>query len=175
MQFASFNYPRQCFTLPRQPLRQRLADFKTSPRRLCGPYYQAEPCPRQPHAAAAVGFYLASDFAPGLRWEYAHKLIRCPRGWYCDPHGDGDTISGVVFRLPHGRGFLAGWTMGKGMASSLDTGHGDIYASERDAALAADSMAERAAERERDYQAAEDAKREADEASETCPTCHRPR
>ena len=29
-----------------------------------------------------------------------------------DPDGDGDKVRGIVVRLSHGRGFLAGWAMG---------------------------------------------------------------
>jgi len=50
--------------------------------------------------------------------------------------------------------------MGEGMASSVD---GYIYDTETDAAMAADSLAESVADRERDYQREERAKMEAEE------------
>jgi len=71
-------------------------------------------------------------------------------GWFCDEYGDGGKIRGIVVALPHGR-FLAGWSMGEGMSSTVDAS--PIFSSAIDAAHAADSMAERAAEDEREYQA----------------------
>jgi hypothetical protein len=75
-------------------------------------------------------------------------------GWYTDPDGitsrDGDGLCwGVVAYLGHGR-YLAGYVLG-----GTDCGgfHLDaFYDSEREAADAADSIAENVAETERDYQ-----------------------
>jgi predicted GNAT superfamily acetyltransferase len=61
-------------------------------------------------------------------------------GWFCDEYGT--KIRGIVVALPHGR-FLAGWSMGEGMASTVDA---DLYDTAEDAAYAADSMAESAAD-----------------------------
>ena len=52
-------------------------------------------------------------------------------------------------RLPHNRGFLVGWSMGEGMISEIEY---TIYDDERNAARAADSLAEEAAEKEREFQ-----------------------
>ena len=97
----------------------------------------------------------AGDFLPGLRYQWADEI--CSRightGWYTDSFGNGDTIRGMVARLPHERGFLIGWSMGAGMCASFERA---IYADEQEAARAADQMAEHAAERERDYQAEQD-------------------
>jgi hypothetical protein len=82
-------------------------------------------------------------------------------GWFTDSIFQEDTIRGVVLRLPHGRGFLAGWSMGKGMASKISR---RIYPDEVNAAHAADSMAEAAAEAEREYQDGIRAGRDAREA-----------
>ncbi len=65
---------------------------------------------------------------------------------------------GVVARLPRGRGFLAGWSMGERMITSF-TGY--IYDNARDAALAADGEARHAAEAEQEYQREEREKEEA--------------
>lgn len=70
-------------------------------------------------------------------------------GWYSCDDGDGDLIFGIVGRLPHGRGFLAGWSMGASMTATLSR---RVYDSERDAVYAADSAADRVAETEREYQ-----------------------
>lgn len=115
--------------------------------------YRALPKPLTP-GAAGLGWYLDSDFAPGLRWQWCDKVegvgIR-HEGWFTDPDGCGDTIRGLVLRLPHGRGFLAGTSLGLGMSAGADR---EIYADEVRAAYAADRMAEREAETEREYQEA---------------------
>lgn len=139
--FAGFTWPRYVATLPRGSLARRLQQRKPYP--ATGDYYHAP----TPDNRNGIGFYLDSDGMPGLRWQWADDIVsRLPSGYYCDRHGD-QTIRGVVFRLPRGRGFLAGWSMGEGMASSLDF---DIFDSAEDAARAADSMAESAAEAERE-------------------------
>lgn len=150
--FAGFSFPRTVATLPKGKPASRLAAAKT---RCTGPYYAA-PVPN----AGGAFFYLDSDFMPGLRWEWADEIEGARinhKGWFSDPYGDGETIRGIVFRLPKGRGFLAGWSMGEGMASEAES---KIYADEIAAARAADSEAESVAEREREYQAAANAGRE---------------
>ena len=118
--------------------------------RVCGPYYTTRKLITGPHPGKS--FYLDSDFAPGLRWQWCDDVTSRidHSGWFADEYGVGDNkIRGVVFRLPRSRGFLAGWSMGIGMASEIDC---TIYEDEICAAYAADSMAEDAAEREREYQ-----------------------
>lgn len=114
-------------------------------RKCCGPY-QFRVDADQPTRSA----YLDSDFFPGLRWEYADEVSRPIKhtGWFSDECGD-DIIRGIVLRLPKGRGFLAGWTMGEHMATNIDVSW--VYDDEVEAAFAADSMAEWAAERNREY------------------------
>lgn len=68
-------------------------------------------------------------------------------GYFIDRHCD-ETISPIVIALPHGRGFFAGWTLGEGMASTLDP---HIWGTAEEAAMSAHDIAERAAEDERDY------------------------
>lgn len=143
--FAGFTFPKHVWTLPRGNMAKRLAARKPV---VCGDYYHAP----KPNCNAGIGFYLASDGAPALRWQWADDVVRLQhQGWFCDEYQD-SIIRGVVFRLPHGRGFLAGWSMGEGMASELDL---FVYGDEESAAYAADSMAERVAEAEREYQAAQ--------------------
>lgn len=114
-------------------------------------------------------------------------------GWYTDPHGDvfrdgTGLVWGVVYQLPARDGcarFVAGYQFG-GQDGGPCLDLGNVYTSEsmrgeecapqdhddaRDAARAADSMAERAAEQEREYQTAwalgrayDDARQEALEA-----------
>jgi hypothetical protein len=81
-------------------------------------------------------------------------------GWFADNFQD-QTIFGIVIFLPHGR-FLAGWSMGEGRASSYD---GEIYTDAEEAARAADSLAEDAAEAEREYQEEEE-RNQGDDAEE---------
>lgn len=88
-----------------------------------------------------------------LRIELANQHLAGSRlawinGYFCDNFGD-DTLQPIIARLPHGRGFLAGWTMGAGMCASLDA---DIYRDIEDAARAAHSTAERDAESSREAQ-----------------------
>ena len=138
------------------------------------PYYW---CP-SPSAKGGIGFYSSSQDAlamdragspVNLRLEWAnvhlhHSRLSHTTGYYADPYGDGDTLQPIIARLPRGRGFLAGWTMGAGMCGTLEP---EIYSEERDAAYAAHSIAENVAEdecdRETEYQAKqriEDAKGE---------------
>lgn len=154
--FASFHWPRYVATLDCGPLRHRL-DARRPGRSFCGDYYHA-PTP----GAKGRGFYLGSD-ALGLRWQWADETEGARighTGWFCDD-SQSQTIRGIVMRLPKGRGFLAGWSMGEEMASSVD--YSPIFDNAADAAACADSMAESAAESEREYQARE---RAADEARE---------
>lgn len=149
--FAGFNFPRYLAHMPKGSLKTRAASRKNG---ATGGYYHAP----TPNNREGIGFYLeSSDGCPfGLRWQWADDVegarIR-HTGWYADECGF-ETIRGIVFRLPHGRGFLAGWSMGEGMASTVDF---YVFDSERDAAYAADSMAERAAESERQYQEQQEA------------------
>jgi hypothetical protein len=117
-------------------------------RKFCGPYQWS---PTRP--GKGRGFYsstrdaLTIDRAGStfsLRLESANDHLRGTRlarttGCYCDPHGDSDTLQPIIARLPHGRGFLAGWTMGAGMAGSVS---GEIYGDETDAAYAAHALAD---------------------------------
>ena len=117
--------------------------------RVCGPYHTTRRLITGPHPGKT--FYLESDFAPGLRWQWCDYVTNRINhtGWFTDEYGDGDKIRGIVFRLPRSRGFLAGWSMGEGMITELDC---TIYGDETAAAYAADSMAEDAADQEREYQ-----------------------
>lgn len=154
--FAGFQWPRYLATLPAGPLSRRAADRKPG-RVMCGDYYHAP----TPDGAKGRGFYLDSEGMPGLRWQWADETEGAGighTGWFCDDI-ESETIRGVVFRLPRGRGFLAGWSMGEGMASSVD--YSPIFDNAADAAACADSMAESAAESEREYQARENEKAEA--------------
>jgi hypothetical protein len=136
------------------PLRKRLES-----REYVGPYYFE---PAKP--GTGRGFYQASrglacgDGTFSLRLEWANDHLSGSRlsnidGYFCDPDGDGDTLKPIVARLPHGRGFLAGWTMGNGMAASMDA---TIWETIEDAARAAHDLADHDAENERDYQESHD-------------------
>lgn len=112
------------------------------------PRYHA---PRPETVGTGRGFYLDSDGQPFTRWQWCDEVdgVRIYHtGWFCDEYGDGGKIRGIVVALPRGR-FLAGWSMGEGMASTVDA---DLYDTADAAAYAADSMAESAAENEREYQ-----------------------
>lgn len=141
-QFAGFNWPRLVATLtPLNQLRK-----KRESRKYCGPYYHAP----KPTDKSGIGFYLDSAGQPFTRWKWCDDVLNNigHTGWFCDRYAAGDTIRGIVVYLPHGR-FSAGYSMGDGMASFVD---GELYDDETSAAYAADSMAENAAERQREYE-----------------------
>lgn len=146
--FASFSWPKYAWTLPKGSLRQRLERARNT---CCGSYSHGLSVVSAGRNQAS-SFYLESDFMPGLRWQWADEACRSIRhkGWFTDEHGDSDTIRGLVMRLPSGRGFLAGYSMGEGMISTVDSS--SSYPDEVSAALAADSMAQHAAETELEYQ-----------------------
>ena len=128
-------------------------------RKHCGPYRY-----RRDADSEGFSYYLGSDFEPDLRWQWCDEIISSIRhtGWFIDDY-QGETLRGIVLRLPGGRGFLAGWSMGEGMIAEISR---DIISDETDAAYQADSMAENAAEREREYQAEQDREREIEERAE---------
>lgn len=121
-------------------------------RKHCGPYMWTAQDARK---REGVGFYQHSKRLEvdkhgstfRLRLEEANdhlpvytKLTRI-NGYYCDSFQN-STLKPIVARLPHGRGFLAGWTMGNGMYASLETHVWDDIA---DAARRAHDSAEHAA------------------------------
>ncbi len=135
----------------RRPLSRRT-------RKVTGPY-RWNPTP----AGKGRGFYCESNVngfecaAHGsgfrLRLEPANEHLpnrRLPLSYFADDGGF-TRMHPIVARLPHGRGFLAGWTMGEGMCASLD---GYVWPDRESAARAAHDEARNAAEAE--YQANED-------------------
>jgi len=157
--FAGFTWPRKVASPPKKGLADRLARFKAEPYHYATYPYYHQPVPNQ----TGAGFYLEDAGMPGLRWSWCDDVADVDirhSGSYCDEYGD-ETIRGLVMRLPRERGFLAGWSMGERMSSAIETDY--IYDSERDAAYAAESIAARAAERERDWQRAESARIQIDE------------
>ena len=136
--FAGFTWPRYVARLERGSLQSRMRARRT----MCAGEYYHSPKPGNTDGA---GFYLGSDSTFRLRYE-----LTGPE-YYCDDDGS-TTIQGIVFTLPHSRGFLAGWTMGENMASSIDY---DIFDDIGDAKHAAKSRAEAAAESQREYEEAE--------------------
>ena len=140
--FAGFSFPKYVWTLPEGDFKKRI-ERHVSP--CTGDYYHAP----KPNNKTGIGFYLESDGMPRLRWKRADEVVSLKHtGWYCDDYQD-QTIFGIVLILPNKRGFLAGWSMGEGMASNVDL---DVYADIESAAYAADSIAEYVAESERESQ-----------------------
>lgn len=143
--FAGFQWPRYVATLPKGSQAERLENYKKP---VTGPYYHAPKLVGRDHGR---GFYLDDAGMPGLRWQWCDEVqdvnIR-HTGWHCDEF-QGDKIRGLVFTLPHGRGFLAGWSMGERMSSAIEYG---VYETAAQAAYAADSIAEDAAEKQREYE-----------------------
>lgn len=127
----------------------------------------------------------APDFAPRERWRCVENASRGLRivgaaheiaaaegrrmdhtGWYLDPWGDGETATGYVLQLPGAdrepRYVPAIADPYNDDAFIVD--FHDIGAEKVEAARAADRMAERYAEGERDYQTKDAAERAAEEA-----------
>lgn len=159
--FAGFTWPRYVATIPKGGIAKRKERYT---RPCVGPYYHS-PTPNQ---NGNRFFYLESDFMPGLRWKWCDEVegvsIR-HKGWFTNDFQD-ETLRGLVMRLPRSRGFLAGYSMGEGMASFLCP---EIWQDEQDAAREADRMAERAAERvaeewEREREREEEERAELEEA-----------
>lgn len=150
-EFAGFSFPRYIPELPPANLKKR--------KERSAIVYRTSPEPNTPNAF----FYLDSDFQPGLRWKWCDEVegVRINHtGWFCDDFQD-QKIRGLVFHLPKSRGFLAGWSYGEHMAGEVDTS--TIYESECLAARAADSLAERLAEAEREHNEQEEARIKAEE------------
>lgn len=143
--FAGFNYPRYIAALPRGTMAERLA--RRTPIK-CGKVYLMQPNPVAPGQDNAVAFYLGDGSQPFTRWAWcddANDRIG-HTGWFCDYDGQGDKIRGLVVRLPHDRGFLAGWSMGDDMIGEV---YRSIYHCELEAARVADAAAEAVAEEAR--------------------------
>lgn len=156
--FAGFEFPRQI------PMLKAPTKYRKS--RLCCAYRHApKPLTRDTQETA---FYLGGDgtngdFQPGLRWEWCDEVesVRINHtGWWTDDY-EQDKYRGMVFRLNHGRGFLAGYSMGEGMISFIE--YDTVYANENRAAHAADELARYAAEKERACREAEEARIKAEE------------
>jgi hypothetical protein len=119
--FAGFVFPKFAFTLPKGDIKARIERMRKP---LTGPYYHSP----KPEEAGSARFYLEGDFMPTLRWEWCDEVddVRIDHtGWLCN------------------RGFIAGWSIGKRWASGSEP---HIYATQREAAYAADKLAERVAE-----------------------------
>lgn len=96
------------------------------------------------------GFYQSSDGLDcdnadstfRLRLQDATTYLRGSRyhgisGYYVDKFME-ETLKPIVALLPHGRGYLAGWTMGPGMCGTIAP---EIHLAKRDAAIAAHELA----------------------------------
>lgn len=143
--------------------------------------------------ASDGGLFVENPEAAGLRYvgtaeELSSPYSRTPRGYYLDPDGHGETVSGVVYQMAGRNGrarFVAGYAdpwngePGAGPAclwfgevfesdprAGADLGRGE--GAKAEAARAADSHAERMAEMEREYQetyrAGQEAREKASEA-----------
>ena len=144
--FAGFTWPRYVATLtPLSSLRK-----KREMRKVCGGYYHAP----KPNSNNGRGFYLDDAGQPFTRWQWADDVEGAHishSGWFTDDYGDSEKIRGIVVLLPHGR-YMAGWSMGEGMASTLEPG---LFDAIDEAAQMADEHARVAAENEREYQASQ--------------------
>lgn len=138
--------PEHKLEIFRGSLKERFMVWKNSgKRRVAGPYHF-----RSEADSESFSFYLDSDFAPALNWVYCDETNEADikhMGWYCDDF-EQDTIRGIVLTLPNRRGYLAGWTMGEGMITIVER---ETISDLESACYNADSLAEEAAERSRNY------------------------
>lgn len=118
-------------------------------RRYCGPYRWK---PAQP--GKGYGFYMQHDVRHLETARHGSRFrLRVEEAGPSWTFGYGeDPFTPIILRLPHGRGFLAGWTLGAGMCASVD---GYVWHDEDDAKRAARDEAERACEAEAEYWARE--------------------
>ena len=128
-------------------------------RKYCGPYTWTVPALNA--KASGRGFYFDRHGGIGdatfcLRIAPANDFLRGRRiarinGYFADDYQD-STIYPYVVSLPHGRGFMPAYGEGPGMWGTVEY---DFFDTAEDAAIAAHDRAERAAEREREFRAAE--------------------
>lgn len=140
-----------------------LIDFKRPlaqrKRKVVGPYYFHVGPPITSHRDAPEGFGFYTDRS-GQMAEYGswvrlrvedanqhtyRRDLKEIKGYFRD-----ETMRPIIARLPRRRGYLAGWTLGEGMASSMSR---EIHETAEEAARAAHEEARIAAEKEREYQA----------------------
>lgn len=154
IEFAGFAWPKREWALPVGKPVQRVGI-----KRFTTGYYENVP---RMAGDGEIGFYWEEGGEPsGRQWTLrVAKLGRDAR--HCD-HFQGESLRGFVFRLPRGRGFLAGWTMGGQMCASVSR---DIYDDEDDALRDANWMAEHAAEEMREADAKDQAEQQIQEKRE---------
>lgn len=131
----------------RAQTRKHVGPYRTTPRSdLSAPLFFYMATGREQPAKYGAAFRLrlksAVDILPAKRCN----------GFYADSAQD-TVISPLVARLPRGRGFLAGHTMGAGMSSAIETD--TVWQTEEEAAHRAFDMAEQYAEDCRDIEADE--------------------
>lgn len=135
-------------------------------RKFAGPYRWRPATPNTGRGFYSGANWLTMDKAGSsfeLRLEDANDYLTGTRlgrvtGYWADEYGD-FVLHPIIARLPHGRGFLAGYTAGAGMCAGLDH---VIHATAEDAAIAAHREAEYWAER--NLESTEEAEAENDSA-----------
>lgn len=138
IEFAGFAWPKREWALPKGNPSKRVR----KPRYTSG-YYENAP---RMAGKGDIGFYWEEGGEPsGRQWTLRVAKMH-DTGWYCDNFQE-ECLHGFVFRLPRGRGFLAGWTMGGQMCASVSR---EIFDNEAAALLEANWMAEKAAEKMRE-------------------------
>jgi hypothetical protein len=157
----------------RQTLAERLRRFKEGPRTVGG-YYWTVPAIRTA-ANGGRGFYQSGaglwvdpegstfDLRLSPAADFLEGRLSWTTGYATDDEGVGDTLKPIVARLPRGRGFLAGWTMGEGMCATLD---GRRFDDASEAAYYAHQLAEQDAQAEAEAEAVWRAEQEHQELTE---------
>lgn len=146
-EFAGFSWPRLVAALPYGTLQSRM--LRRSVRTTSHYCHAPKPITGGEHPGRGGYHPNFPDRPFGLRWAWADEVLPHAikhTGWYMDSEGY-ESIRGMILRLPRGRGWLAGASMDVGMMAECD---GHIYDDERDAALAADDLARRIGELNRE-------------------------
>jgi hypothetical protein len=141
-----------------KPLAQRKRKFT-------GPYYTR---PR-PIGRDGFGFYLQHDTREleCARHGSAFRLRLEEAGGAWRHNESDDEFQPIIARLPRGRGFLAGWTLGAGMCAELSaTIHDDVSVARHAAQSEAESACDRDFFHQLEFQAEQEAEWEAERMAE---------
>lgn len=140
----------------RAAARKNVGPYQWTPANRALPNGRNTPCKGRGFYQAQSGLRMdARGSTFDLRLDYAnthHPINWRKSGTFGTPDGFSEFIA-IIARLPHGRGFLAGYTMGEGMAAALD---GRIWPDIESAARAAYDEAERVCEAESEYRDEDD-------------------
>lgn len=146
VQFAGFFWPKKEWALPTGKPSDRVRKTVYT-----SGYYENEPRRSEEHKE--IGFYQnEGGCSSGRQFDLRMKVSR--DGWYADSSFWDAAWHACIMALPHGRGWLAGATMGSQMCAHVSR---YIHDCEAEAWIEASSMAEEAAKESREADAKDQA------------------